>query len=63
MASNSTKENNKNAGNILGVKEGSNEFAGGNLSLQGKIFDVSSKEAIHQFAKTVKAIANCFSQE
>jgi len=38
----------------------------GNLflnNLQGKIFDVSSQDAIHQFAETVKAIADYMGQE
>jgi len=34
------------------------KFVGGNSNLSGKIFDVSSKDAIHQFAKTLKAIAD-----
>jgi hypothetical protein len=33
------------------------KFNGGNSSLSGKIFDVSSRDAIHQFADTVKTIA------
>lgn len=36
-------------------KEGSKKFTGGNQSLIGKIFDVSSKEAVHQFVETMKS--------
>jgi len=34
------------------------KFVGGNSSLSGKIFDVSSRDAIHQYADTIKAIAD-----
>jgi hypothetical protein len=34
------------------------KFVGGNSSLGGKIFDVSLRDAIHQYADTVKAIAD-----
>jgi len=34
------------------------KFVGGNSSLGGKIFDVSSRDAIHQYADTIKAIAD-----
>jgi hypothetical protein len=54
------KENNRNAANTTGTNK---KFLGGNLSLSGKIFDVGSKEAIHQFADTTKAIADYVGQE
>jgi hypothetical protein len=54
----SNKENNKNVGNT-----GSKKFMGGNASLNGKVFDVNSREAVHQFSETVKAIANYIGQE
>jgi hypothetical protein len=50
----------KNAGN---VNYGSKKFLGGNPSLNGKIFDVNSREAVHQFSDTVKAIADHLGQE
>jgi hypothetical protein len=34
------------------------KFVGGNLSLSGKIFDFFSRDAIHQYADTIKAIAD-----
>jgi hypothetical protein len=34
------------------------KFVGGNTSLRGKILDVSSRDAIHQYADTIKAIAD-----
>jgi len=37
-------------------------FVGGNSSLSRKIFDVSSRDAIHQFADTLKAIADYVGQ-
>jgi hypothetical protein len=36
---------------------------GGNQSLSGKVFEVTSREAIHQFAKTLKSIADYVGQE
>jgi len=37
-------------------------FVGGNSSLSRKICDVSSRDAIHQFADTLKAIADYVGQ-
>jgi hypothetical protein len=39
------------------------KFVSGNAQLQGRIFEISSKDAVHQFAETVKAIANYVGQE
>jgi hypothetical protein len=39
------------------------KFVGGNTSLAGRIFDISSKDAVHQFSETVKAIADYVGQE
>jgi hypothetical protein len=64
--SSSTKENDKNASNTQGVQGGSKinkKFIGGNAQLQGKIFEISSKDVVHQFAETVKAIADYVGQE
>jgi hypothetical protein len=36
---------------------------GGNQSLLGKVFEVTSREAIHQFFETLKAIADFVGQE
>jgi hypothetical protein len=55
-----TKENNRHAGNTVG---GNKKFMGGNQSRSGKVFKVTSREAIHQFAKTLKSIADYVSQE
>ncbi len=57
-----TKENNKNANNTTG-KENSKKFTGSNQSLNGKIFEVTSKDAVHQFAETLRAIADYVGQE
>ena len=50
-----TKENNRNVGNTV---RGNKKFMGGNQSLSGKVFEVTSREAIHLFAKTLKSIAD-----
>jgi hypothetical protein len=60
MTTASSKENNKNAANTT---SGSKRFMGENTSLYGKTFDINSREAVHQFAETVKAIANYAGQE
>jgi hypothetical protein len=58
------KENNRNAYNTTGgYKGGTRKFAGGNTNLQGKVFEITSKDAVHQFAETVKAIADYVGQE
>jgi len=60
--SQSQKENNKNLANTQ--KDGfRKKFTGGNINLSGKIFDVASKDAVHQFSETVKAIADYVGQE
>jgi hypothetical protein len=60
-----TKENNKNAGNVQGggAYKTNKKFMGGNTNLQGKVFEISSRDAVHQFAETVKAIADYVGQE
>ena len=55
-----TKENNRNAGNTIG---GNKKFMGGNQSLSGKVFEVTSRESIHHFAETLKSIAYYVGQE
>jgi len=60
-AGGSNKENNKNISNASTGT--SKKFTGGNASLHGKIFDINTKEAVHQFAETVKAIADHAGQE
>jgi hypothetical protein len=51
-----TKENNKNAGNTQLNKK---KFMGGNINLQGKTFELtSSRDCVHQYAETVKPIAD-----
>jgi len=57
------KENNKNAANARDCYGGSKRFTGANDSLKGKIFDVSSRDAVHQFADTLKAIADHVGQQ
>jgi hypothetical protein len=57
-----SKENNKNAANTGGYK-GNKKFTGGNTSLQGKVFEISARDAVHQFTETVKAIADYVGQE
>jgi hypothetical protein len=59
MSTTSGKENHKNANNTQGTNGLKNKkFMGGNQSLQGKVFEISSKDSIHQFAKTLKATAD-----
>jgi hypothetical protein len=45
------------------VYKGAKKFLGGNTNLQGKIFEISAKDAVHQFADMVKAIADYVGQE
>jgi hypothetical protein len=47
---NGNKENNKNAQNSNNGKD-FKKFTGINQSLQGKVFEVNSKDAVHQFAE------------
>jgi hypothetical protein len=57
----STKENGKNAGNTQPKKK---KFAGGNINLQGKTFELNlSRDCVHQYAETVKAIADYVGRE
>ncbi len=61
-----TKENNKNAGNTSQQKEctgGAKKFLGGNSQLHGRTYDVTSRDSIHQFTETTKAIADYVGQE
>lgn len=53
------KENNKNAAN----RKHAGKFMGGNQNLHGKTFEINGKDAVHQFADTVKAIADYVGQE
>ncbi len=32
------------------------KFMGGNTNFSGKIFDVTSRDAVHQFSETIKAV-------
>jgi len=59
------KENNKNSANTGGKEYygGSKKFAGANELLRGKIFDVTSWEAVHQFADTLKAVVDYVGQQ
>jgi hypothetical protein len=45
------KENNKNTQtqNTTGGYKGTKKFMGGNTNLQGRIFEISAKDAVHQF--------------
>ncbi len=60
-ASTGTKENNKNAANASSGQQrymNNKKFLGGNINLQGKIFEINARDAVHQFAETIKAIAD-----
>jgi hypothetical protein len=56
------KENNKNSGNTAKENYGK-RFIGANASLTGKIFDVTGRDAIHQFADTLKVTADYVGQQ
>jgi hypothetical protein len=60
-SSQAQKENNKNLQNVQ--QEYKKKFMGGNTNLSGKIFDVMSRDAVHQFSETIKAIADYVGQE
>jgi len=62
VAGQGQKENNKNIANAKDYYGGSKKFTGANDSLKGKIFDVTSRDAVHQFADTLKAIADYVGQ-
>ena len=53
-----TTQNDPNNNKNNSTKYQGKKFVGGNTSLRGKIFDVSSRDAIHQYADTIKAIAD-----
>jgi hypothetical protein len=59
------KEYNKNTANNTGggVFKGNKKFSGRNVCLQGKVFGISMRDAVHQFSDTIKAIANNVGQE
>ena len=62
---NASKENNKNlinANNGNGQKS-NKRFMGGNISLQGKTFEISSRDVLRQFTETLKVIADYVGQE
>ena len=61
----SAKENNKNAGNSQNTgRTQKKKFLGRNINLAGKTFELtSSRDCVHQYAETVKAIADYVSQE
>jgi hypothetical protein len=47
------KENNKKTNNTGGGGyKGAKKFVGGNANLQGKIFEINTREAVHQFTDT-----------
>jgi hypothetical protein len=56
----SNKENSKNAGI---VNSGNKKFMGGNSTSCGKVFAVNSREAVHRFSETVKAITDHIGQK
>jgi len=55
------KGNNKNLQNVQ--RDYKKKFVGGNTNLSGRIFDVTSRDAVHQFSETIKAIADYVGQE
>jgi len=55
------KENNKNSQNVQ--RDYKKKFVGGNTNLSRKIFDVTSRDAVHQFSELIKAIADCVGQD
>lgn len=58
---NQGKENNRNAQNT--ACKGTKKFLGGNTNLQGKIFEISAKDAVQQFTNTIKVITDYIGQE
>ncbi len=64
MSTTTGKENNKNTSNTGGGGfKGAKKFVGGNVNLQGKTFEINSREAVHQFTDTIKVIADYVGQE
>jgi hypothetical protein len=61
----SGKENDKNKANAPGNKNGAStkKFMGGNTNPHGKVFEINSKDAVHQLSETVKAIVDNLRQE
>ena len=62
---NASKENNKNlinANNGNGQKS-NKRFMGGNISLQRKTFEISSRDVVRQYTETLKVIADYAGQE
>jgi hypothetical protein len=58
------KENNKNLGNTKTCKDTfRKKFVGGNASLAGRVFNISSKDAVRQFSETEKTITDYVGQE
>jgi hypothetical protein len=43
--------------------KGNKKFMGGSASLQGKVFEISARNAVHQFTESMKAIADYVGQE
>jgi hypothetical protein len=62
VAGQGQKENYKNTANTKEYYGGGKKFTGANDSLKGKIFDVTSRDAVHKFADTLKAIAGYVGQ-
>jgi hypothetical protein len=62
MSAQQGKENNKSASNMGGCK-GTKKFTRGNTSLQGKVFEISAKDVMHQFTDTIRVIADYVGQE
>jgi len=60
-----SKENNKNLSNTNGGnrQKTNKRFMGGNISLQGKTFEISSRDAVYQYTDTLKAFADYVGQE
>jgi hypothetical protein len=52
MSNTTNKENNTNAGNSNASTTQKKRFMGGNSSLQGKTFEITSKDSVHYFAET-----------
>jgi hypothetical protein len=59
---NQGKENNRNVQNT--AFKGTKKFLGdGNTNLQGKIFEISAKDAVQQFTNTIQVITDYIGQE
>jgi hypothetical protein len=62
MSNTTNKENNKNSANNTSTMQ-RKRFMGGDSSLQGKTFEITSIDSVHYFVETVKAIAGYVGQE